>query len=164
MAIVARPMPPEAALPPCDERIVELYRYWLSIHPARGVLPGRQHFDPVMVPKLLPWLWLAEFDRQPLRVRYRLVGTEQVVAMGRDATGKWLDEAHPGFVASSAYPQFVAAVERGEIGFHKGGAINQRNRSWMSAERLVLPLARNGQDVDMLLGMTVFMPAAAAAE
>jgi hypothetical protein len=164
MAIVARPMPPEAALPPCDERIVELYRYWLSIHPARGVLPGRQHLDPVMVPKLLPWLWLIEFDRQPLRFRYRLIGTEQVVALGRDATGKWLDEVHPGFAASAGYPQFVAAVERGEIGFHKGAAINHRQRSWMSIERLVLPMARNGHDVDLLLGISVFMPTAAAAE
>jgi hypothetical protein len=164
MAIVARPMPPEAALPPCDERIVDLYRYWLSIHPARGVLPGRQHLDPVAVPKLLPWLWLIEFERNPLRFRYRLMGTEQVVAIGRDGTGKWLDEVHPGFAASSAYPQFVAAVERGESGFHKGAAINARERSWMSVERLVLPMAKNGRDVDLLLGMSVFMPAAAAAE
>jgi hypothetical protein len=163
MAIVARPMPPEAALPPCDERIVELYRYWLSIHPARGVLPGRQHFDPVMVPKLLPWIWLAEFEQNPLRFRYRLVGTEQVVALGRDATGKWLEEVHPGFAASAAYRQFVAAVERSDVGFHKGAAINHRQRNWMSVERLVLPMARNGHDVDLLLGISVFMPAAAAA-
>lgn len=163
MAIVARPMPPEAALPPCDERIVELYRYWLTIHPARGILPGRQHFDPVMVPKLLPWLWLIEFERAPLRFRYRLVGTEHVVALGRDATGKWVDETHPRFASSRAYPQFIAAVECGEVGFHKGSAINHTTRSFMSVERLVLPMARNGRDVDLLLGMTVFMPATAAA-
>lgn len=156
-------MPPEAALPPCDERIVELYRYWLSIHPARGVLPGRQHFDPVVVPKLLPWLWLVEFERQPLRFRYRLMGTEHVAALGRDATGKWLDEAHPRFTASSAYSQFVAAAEHGEIGFCKGSSVNHSKDSWMSAERLVLPLGRNGHDVDLLLGITVFAPAAAAA-
>ena len=108
--------------------------------------------------------WLAEFERSPLRFRYRLVGTEQVVALGRDATGKWLDEVHPGFTASAAYPQFVAAVERGEVGFHKGAAINHRQRSWMTVERLVLPLAKNGRDVDLLLGISVFMPAAAAAE
>jgi hypothetical protein len=86
------------------------------------------------------------------------------VALGRDATGKWLDEAHPRFIASTAYPKFVAAVERGEVGFHKGGAINHSKRSWMSAERLILPMARNGSDVDLLLGITVFMAAASAAE
>jgi hypothetical protein len=156
-------MPPEAAFPPCDERIVELYRCWLSIHPARGVLPGRQHFDPVMVPRLLPWLWLIAFEREPLRFRYRLVGTEGVAALGRDATGKWVDEVHPRFNASSAYLQFVAAVERGETGFHKGGAINRGKRHWIAAERLVLPLARNGRDVDLLLGITLFMPASSTA-
>ena len=164
MAIVARPMPPEAALPPCDERIVELYRYWLSIHPARGVLPGRQHFDPVAVPKLLPWLWLIDVARQPLRFKYRLMGTEQAVALGRDATGQWLDDAHPRFDASSAHRQLTAAAERGEIGFHKGGARNRNKHHLMWAERLVLPMARNGGDVDMLLGITVYMPAALTPE
>lgn len=163
MAMLARPMPPEAALPPCDERIVELYRYWLSIHPARGVLPGRQHLDPVAVPKLLPWLWLVEFERQPLRFRYRLMGTEHVAALGRDATGKWLDEVHPRFKSSSGYSQFIAAAEHGEVGFHKGSRINHRKDSCMSTERLVLPLGRNGRDVDLLLGITVFMPVLSAA-
>ena len=35
-------------------RVARLYRYWLSIHPPGGGLPGRQHFDPVDVPELLP--------------------------------------------------------------------------------------------------------------
>src|SRR5690348_8213244 len=44
----------------CDHRLRELYEYWRSRHPAEGVLPGRQHFDPVDVPKLLPWIWLVD--------------------------------------------------------------------------------------------------------
>jgi len=32
-----------------------------------------------------------------------------------------------------------------------------------TVERLILPLARNGHDVDMLLGLTTFIPPAPAA-
>ncbi len=158
-----RPLPAEVGLPPCDERIVELYRYWLAIHPARGLIPGRQHFDPVDVPRLLPWLWLIEFRRHPLRFKYRLVGTEHVQALGRDPTSQWLDAAHPRFTTSSGYRQFVAAVARGEVGFHRGAAVYYKNRAMATVERLILPLARNGHDVDMLLGLTTFIPPAPAA-
>jgi hypothetical protein len=156
MTAIARPLPPEAALPPCDDRIVKLYCYWLSVHPARGVLPGRQHFDPAEIARLLPWIWLVEFQPRPLRFKYRLIGTQHVVQIGRDPKGKWLDEVHPRFVTSSAYSQFVAAVERGEAGFYKGPPTYHVQKDYMSIERLILPLARNGSDVDRLIGMTVF--------
>jgi hypothetical protein len=153
-----RPLPAEVGLPPCDERIVELYRYWLGIHPARGLIPGRQHFDPVDVPRLLPWMWLIEFQRHPLRFKYRLVGTEHVQALGRDPTSAWLDEVHPRFTTSSGYRQFVTAVGRGEMGFHRGASVYYKNRAMANIERLILPLARTGYDVDMLLGLTMFVP------
>src|SRR5260221_4000565 len=117
-----RPLPPEVGLPPCDERIVELYRYWLAIHPARGLIPGRQHFDPVDVPRLLPLLWLIEFQRHPLRFKYRLVGTEHVQALGRDPTSQWLDEVHVRFTTSSGYRQLVTAVARGAGRLHPRAA------------------------------------------
>ena len=160
LLIEPRDLALDVGLPPCDERIAELYGYWQSIHPAKGRLPGRQHFDPVDVPQLLPWIWLIEFQRHPLRLKYRLAGTEHVLALGRDPTGYWLDEVHPRFAMSSGYPQFVAAIARAEIGFHKGSAVYYQGRERKRVERLILPLARNGRDVDMLLGLTVFMPPA----
>ena len=158
--IEPRALPPDVGLPPCDKRIAELHGYWHSIHP-KGRLPGRQHFDPVDVPHVLPWIWLVEFERHPLRYRYRLVGTEHVLALGRDPTGHWLDEVHPRFTKSSGHPQFAAAVARAEIGFHKGNTASYRGREMKRVERLILPLARNGHDIDMLLGLTVFMRPAA---
>jgi hypothetical protein len=72
----------------CDARIRQLYDYWQAICPAADVLPGRQHLDPVHIPKLLPWLWLVDVHQgESLRFKFRLVGTEQVVLRGRDPTG-----------------------------------------------------------------------------
>ena len=163
MSVAAMPKPPPFALPPCDERIAELYRYWLAIAPGPGVLPGRQHFDPTAVPRLLRWMWLVEFEREPLRFRYRLVGTEHVTALGRDATGEWLEQAHPHFTLSSAYQQFVAAAEFAMPGYYWGRPVYYLRRDWMTIERLILPMARNGWETDLLIGLTVMNPTGDAA-
>jgi hypothetical protein len=146
----------EAALPPCDERLQRLHGYWRSIRPPAALLPGRKHFDPLDVPSLLPWLWLLDVQRSPLRFRYRLVGTVHVDVEGRNRTGQWLDEAHPSFPDSNAHEQYVAAVTRHEIAFYRGPPTYVVRKDYLSLERLVLPLAANGSDVDMLLAITVF--------
>ncbi|MGO8918965.1 MAG: PAS domain-containing protein [Stellaceae bacterium] len=147
----------EPALPvDCDERIRRLYDYWKAVHPPSGGLPGRQHVDPIAMSKLLPWLWMVDVERNPLRFRYRLVGTEQVSAMDADFTGRFLDEVHPRFLAGFTYPHYVAAAERSEINYYRGAPIFHINKEYVSIERLLLPLAKNGRDVDMLLAITVY--------
>ncbi|WP_431571665.1 PAS domain-containing protein [Hypericibacter sp.] len=71
--------------------IRELAAYW---HELRGANPValKKSFDPARVTALLPYLIIAEYVQNPLRIRYRLVGTEQVRHAGEDFTGKWLHE------------------------------------------------------------------------
>ena len=144
--------PPEGA----DARVRQLYAYWLSIHPAGGGLPGRQHVDPAAISGLLPGIWLVDVQREPLRFRYRLVGTNHVAVIGRDLTGQWIDEAHASFLPSAAYAQFVAAVERGEPGYRSGHPFIIVPKDYLTMERLILPLARDGTNVDMLLAISVY--------
>ena len=146
----------------CDPRVRQLFDYWLSIHPAGGGLPGRQHFDPLAVAKLLPWLWMADVQRSPLRFRYRLLGTENVREMERDYTGRWIDEANPGFLASPIYPQFVAAVERGQVAYRNGPPHHHVRsdyvamKDYITIERVLLPMARDGRVVDLLLAISIY--------
>lgn len=144
--------------PDADIRIRQLHEHWLGLHPAGGGLPGRQHFDPMAVPNLLPFIWLADVQHNPLRFRYRLMGTEYLNVFGRDYTGWWIDELNPGFIGSTAHKQFVAAAERGTVGYRRGhtepAPILPKDYRWI--ERVVLPLARDGKAVDMLLALTVF--------
>jgi hypothetical protein len=149
---------PGATLPPCDERLVELHRYWLSLRPGAGLLPGRRHFSPLDVPSLLQWLWLTEVHRSPLRFKYRLVGTRHVDAAGSDPTARWYDEVHPRFETSTAFSQFVAVAEQSLIAFYRGPPVYVIDARWKTIERLILPLAQNGRDVDLLLGITVLDP------
>jgi hypothetical protein len=142
-----------------DPRLTGLYEYWLSIQPVNGLLPARRDFDPVDVPQVLPWLWLVDVQREPLRFKYRLIGTELVAAIGHNATGKCLDEVHPRFTSSAGYQQLVNAATLAEVGFLRGSATYDGGRSQGKFERLILPLATNGREVDMLLGLTVFIAA-----
>jgi hypothetical protein len=140
----------------CDPRLRRLYDYWLSLRPAAGGLPGRQHIDPAAIRDLLPWIWMVDVERNPLRFRYRLLGTEQVHAMERNFTGRFLDEAHPSFVASVSYPQYVAAAERAEIGYRRGPPVFHLSKDYVAIERLLLPLAKDGATVDVLVAITVY--------
>jgi hypothetical protein len=148
---------PNSPLPAdCDPRVRRLYDYWRRIHPPSGDLPGRRDIDPAAIVELLPWVWIVDVTREPLRFRYRLVGTEQVHAMERDVTGAFLDEVHPRFVGSASYPQYVAGAERAEIGYLRGPPIFHLSKDYVLIERLLLPLARDGHTVDMLLAITVY--------
>jgi hypothetical protein len=140
----------------CDTRIRQLYAYWQSIRPAPDVLPGRQHLDPVHIPKLLPWLWLVDVEGTPPRFRFRLIGTEQVLLHGRDHTGHWVDESYPEFAASTLGQASVALVDARNVYYYHRGAPTLRTAvDIASSEWLVLPLARDGAHVDMLLALSI---------
>lgn len=148
-------LPPGADLPPCDERIAALHRYWRSIHPAERRFPGRQHVDPSAIPALLPWLWIIDVQQSPRRFKYRLIGTEQVRVMGRDRTGQWLDEAFPDFADGPNYGQFMAAAD-GMICYRRGFPVVHVSKDFLLSERVLLPMARDGVTVDMLLALSLY--------
>lgn len=68
-----------------------LAAYWEELRDGRR-FPRKRGLDPGRMKPLLPYLILAEYQYSPLRIRYRLVGTEQARFIGMDYTGKWLDE------------------------------------------------------------------------
>ena len=144
-------------LPPgCDRRLRQLHDYWRSIAPGEHELPGRQHFDPLDIPALLPWVWLLDVYRDPLRFKYRVTGTGHRRVSGRDATGHWMHELHPDFASYESYSEFLAAVERREICYRRGRPVFALCNDVSETERLMVPLARNGRDVDMLLAITIY--------
>lgn len=69
----------------------ELYGYWDAKRHGRA-MPRKSDIDPAEIKPLLPYVLLGEFVSDPVRLRYRLVGTEVVSVYGVDFTGRWLDE------------------------------------------------------------------------
>lgn len=138
-------------------KIRALVEYWQTIHPDTG-LPGRHHFEPLDIPALLPNIWLVDVERNPkLRLRYRLVGTSVARAFERDSTGRYLDEVHSDFLDSHIWLYMKSVVQDGTPGWRSGTPRFWHLREFLSLERIYLPLASDGREVDMILALTVFV-------
>jgi hypothetical protein len=71
--------------------IGRLYRHWDEWRQGRA-FPSKNDIDPAAIVSCLPFLTIAEIHQDPLRIRYRLVGTEIVRLRGSDPTWKWMHE------------------------------------------------------------------------
>jgi hypothetical protein len=140
---------------PLDPDIAEVYDYWCEVAPDRR-LPGRQHIDPTTLPtRLLPSIWLLDVQRDPFRLRYRLVGTAIVEAMRADPTGKFLDDAHPHVKHRAEFFERYERVARTGIPSRRRGIA----QLWIHAdyreiENLILPLASDGTNIDIIMVST----------
>ena len=66
--------------PHLDERILTLYHYWDGKRGQRD-LPDRRDLDPLAeIPRLLSAVWLLDVEYEPMRLRYRLIGSDLVQA------------------------------------------------------------------------------------
>lgn len=138
-------------------KVRTLYEHWLSIHPGGGHLPGRRQFDPMAVGHLLPHIMLLDVEGRPPRFRYRVVGTRMVDALGGDFTGRWLDEAHARSGGKPQFPAYARVVEEGAPEWRRGPPhFASYIDKCTGMERVFLPLASNGTDVDMILTIAVF--------
>lgn len=76
-----------------DSNVRQFLQLWFDAR-ANGEMPGKDFLDPLRLRFLLGSLSLLEVQPDPLRFRYRLVGTDIVQRLGHELTGHWLDE-HP---------------------------------------------------------------------
>jgi hypothetical protein len=71
-------------------RIRAFFDYWRRL--AVAGVPFRTQIDPAAIKPLLPYLMIVDVSPEPMRIHYRLVGTEVVRFTGLDITGRYLDE------------------------------------------------------------------------
>jgi len=137
-------------------RLRDLYEYWKVIHPPGG-LPGRQDFDPADIPDLLPNIWMLDVQHEPFRLRYRLVGTSIACSAPGGLTGRWLDDVRPEITDMPGYfDRHRAVVETKIPSWRRGPSRFQLDPAFASLDNLFLPMARDGQSVDMILAGTVY--------
>ncbi|HVO02029.1 MAG TPA: PAS domain-containing protein [Candidatus Cybelea sp.] len=76
-----------------SERAKRLAEYWDKLRGNRS-MPGRKDIDPTEIWSLVPNIHVSEWYTNPERVRYRLAGTELVASIGREISGRWLNDLH----------------------------------------------------------------------
>jgi hypothetical protein len=143
-----------------DPRFRTLFDYWQTKAPP-GLLPGRQHIDPLELKDLLPYVVLFDVVRQPggYRFRHRLVGTHVHSLLPAITSGSFVDEiAHAEHYKRLHYPEMLDLVET-----HRPHYAERRSpvmpEHFTYFCRLKLPLASDGRTVDMILGLYIGMRA-----
>lgn len=138
--------------------IREAYDYWLAAAPGAGRLPGRDHLDPLDIPRLLPHVWLVDVENgEPAAFRYRIVGTAIDRAMGRTLAGCRMHEVSPDFYdRPEVCGPYLTMLQDRQPSYRKGLPLFAHNQQYCELERLLMPLARDGRRVDMLFCVTLF--------
>jgi hypothetical protein len=135
----------------------ELFAYWASLRQG-GFLPGRAHLDPGAIKRHLPTVSLTERDAGG-RYRLRLAGTGLYGVYGREITGKALDDVYAPEAAAYWRTELDRVADQGRpgVGCH---SLSWRGQSHLSLLWIRLPLASDGQRVDMILGYDAILGSA----
>lgn len=119
--------------------LVRLYRHWDEVRRGRSM----------SLPQLLGHLLLIDVLREPLRFRYRLIGTRLTERMRRDMTGKFFDDIPEPVYRDRLYDWHGGVVAEKAP---RGGVTARRLLDrWEPYEILTLPLSTDGVEVDMTL-------------
>jgi hypothetical protein len=132
-----------------DTDLLILHAYWTGKRGSRA-MPRRADIDPSEIPSLLPHVFLADV-RDPLRFRFRLVGTAICARWGEDATWKFLDELDLDGEREKVLGQFAAAVRSHRPRFDVEEFVSERGR-YLHYRRVLLPLSEDGENPNMLFG------------
>lgn len=136
----------------CHPKVRQLLNYWLSIHPPAG-LPGRRHLDPLDIPLLLPNICLVDAPTPGADFSFRLMGSRVEAFFGGNFTGKPFVSAYIKNHRSQAYVDMCEILADRRPRWRRGPAGLIRNRDYVEIERVYLPLAADGDTVDMILGL-----------
>lgn len=134
-----------------DARFVRMRDYLAGVAPP-GKLPGRQHIDPLAIRALLSFTNLVDVERKDgnIRFRFRLIGTLQSTAAGREISGRYLEDAVLPEYFERIRGNMMAVLETREAVYDRFG-MPHPGRDFIDTERVYFPLARDGENVDMLL-------------
>ena len=128
-----------------------LYQWWREGVDA-GRLRGRQDLDPGRFTKLLPRLALIDvLQRDPLDLRYRLAGTEIFFKSGRDPTGKRFADIYSGPYLAEAFETYRGVIDSARPYTSTRTYTREKEGGFLTYKRLLLPLARDGETVDVVL-------------
>jgi hypothetical protein len=137
-----------------DDRLRKLLAYWESKRRGRR-MPSRADIDPLDLREHMGNLVLIDVEHDPLRLRYRLIGTNITRAMNRDSTGKYYDEIYPEELLDSIYDSFRWILKHRRPARTYGQAFYP-DKNFYRYEIVNLPLSDDDDVVNMVIGELLF--------
>ncbi|MFC3228378.1 PAS domain-containing protein [Marinibaculum pumilum] len=141
----------EAVQSPLLRDLMALWRQRLG---PGGELPGRAAFGARELMAFQGIISLLTVDHEPLRLRYRLIGTHVTQTLGRDSTGRMLDEVYPADLIPMILETYTQCI-RSRAPVSTTGQLKHVIKDYLPFESVDLPLASDGHHVDMILKGTV---------
>jgi hypothetical protein len=131
-----------------------LLEYWKAKCGADG-LPGRARIDPLEMRSFLSCTVLIDVERHDgwMRFKYRLAGTHVVRMFGREVTGHYLDDLNSEQGGAAMHDHLTAVVRTLKATSGQAVAPLVRGRREIAYQHVTVPLARDGANVDMLMGV-----------
>jgi hypothetical protein len=140
--------PPELTCEPHRE----LKLYWEAKKKGR-LLPSRADIEPLELRSHMGYLFLIDVLPAEHDYRFRLLGSAMTGRYGRDSTGRTIREA---YATEPAIGQWILdifdTVVRHRVPVVSEGRLTIVKKSYVIARALQLPLADDGETVNMILG------------
>ncbi len=131
--------------------LIELYDYWVARRGSRP-MPSRADVNPAEIPRHLQNLMLVDvLPGEPIRFRYRLVGTRVVAATGENRTGRLFHEVRFFELYPNMMEQYQQVVREARPFFSSEPFHSDVKGTAYEVERLMLPFAAEGDRPDLLL-------------
>jgi hypothetical protein len=146
--------PPQFAASQPGGFLADIAAYWTGKCAGRA-MPARADICPFELRRHLTGLILLDVVGAPPRFRKRLVGSAIVAKEGRESTGHWLDETVREDIREAVLAQHLEAVEGRRMSCYTVTFLGRDDKNYCY-ERLLLPLAADGEMVNMLFGAVRF--------
>jgi hypothetical protein len=134
--------------------LAELLAYWRGKCGDRA-MPPRAAIDPSELLDHIGWIILTDVLESPPRFRYRLIGTEITRLVGRDMTGRFLDEVYVPAIHEIAVSGFRWIIEHRRP-LRITGTLDHAQNKQIMMESIDLPLSSDGETVTMILTRTLY--------
>jgi hypothetical protein len=132
--------------------VLLLHGHWQALRAGRE-FPAKSNIDPAELKQALPYLILSEIHRDPLRVRYRLVGTRVALFSRDDFTGRWLHETKwSDHIKRQVLEIYELALKQRCPLYGRDWTIWNPNR-WAPFEWAMFPLADDGIAISHFIGV-----------
>ncbi len=130
--------------------------YYRSIHPDDR-LPARSAFNPMAIPRLLPFLVLTEVEPAGDRARFRVkvAGEEVVAAIGMKLHGRYMDEIANTSESTVRFPieSRHTVMETGRLLYRRGKPRVRFSLDYAGIELVHCPLAEDGGTIDQIVSI-----------
>ncbi|HEY7687056.1 MAG TPA: PAS domain-containing protein [Dongiaceae bacterium] len=133
----------------CHPRIADFYRYWEGKRGARR-MPSRADMVPAEMKIFLPGIVLVAVQYNPMRLKYRLVGTREVEYRGYDPTGKDVAEHFAGSSQHEVLRNYELVIESRSFVYDEDCLLSA-DHTFQEAGTLLLPLSDDGETVNMVI-------------